>query len=544
MRRVVVVVACVVGVLWLAPVSPAARAAPGPVQAVVGSAASGATGGRSVLADFNADTYADLAVGVPFEDTSGVDTDDGGVNVIYGSASGLSATGTPDQLWGQGSPSVEGTPEEDDNYGQALATGDFNGDDYPDLAVGVPGESAAGVEDGGVSIIYGWWSGLSATAIPDQLIGQDNLNVDGVAESYDHFGESLAAGDFNLDGYADLAIGVPEEDNDIGFVNVIYGSVNGLSPTAVVLDQYWSQGHPDVEGTPNSGDDFGESLATGHFNADGYADLAIGVSGEDYRSGVVNVIYGSATGLSATAIPDQIWGQGSPNVEGNPQNDETFGWRVAAGDFGGSGANDDLAVGVPFDAGFEGAVNVIYGSASGLSATATPDQLWSQGSLNVEGGAEFGDWFGWSLTVADFGGSIHADLAVGVPFEDTVGPSSEDGGVNVIYGSATGLSATATPDQLWGQDTPDVEDTAEYNDSFGESLAAGDFNGDGDADLAVGVRDESVAHSDDGAVNVIYGSAAGLSATTVPDQLWYQGKPDVEGNPEGGDQFGWSLAST
>ena len=53
MRRVVVVVACVVGVLWLAPVSPAARAAPGPVQAVAGSAASGATGGRSVLADFN-----------------------------------------------------------------------------------------------------------------------------------------------------------------------------------------------------------------------------------------------------------------------------------------------------------------------------------------------------------------------------------------------------------------------------------------------------------------------------------------------------------
>jgi len=48
---------------------------------------------------------------VPFEDTSGVDTDDGGVNVIYGSASGLSATGTPDQLWGQGSPDVEDAAE-------------------------------------------------------------------------------------------------------------------------------------------------------------------------------------------------------------------------------------------------------------------------------------------------------------------------------------------------------------------------------------------------------------------------------------------------
>jgi hypothetical protein len=539
MRRVVVVVACVVGVLWLAPVSPAARATAGPIQAVAGAAASGgAMGGRNVLADFNADTYADLAVGVPLEDNSS-----GVVNVIYGSASGLSATDTPDQIWGQGSPSVEGNPEADDKYGSSLATGDFNGDDYPDLAIGVPKESAAGTEDGGVSIIYGWWSGLSATAIPDQFIGQDNLNVEGLAESYDHFGESLAGGDFNLDGYADLAIGVPEEDGDVGVVNVIYGSVNGLSPTAAVLDQYWWQGAPNVEGTPNSGDDFGESLATGHFNDDGYADLAIGVSGEDSRSGVVNVIYGSATGLSATAVLDQIWGQGSPDVEGSPANDETFGWRVAAGDFGGSGARDDLAIGVPFESGYEGAVNVIYGSASGLSATITPDQLWGQDTQDVEGVAEPGDWFGWSVVAADFGGSIHADLAIGVPDEDTIGLglSSDDGGVNVIYGSATGLSATTTPDQLWRQDTQDVEDTTESGDSFGESLAAGDFNGDGDADLAIGVPEED---GNVGVVNVIYGSAAGLSATTVPDQLWYQGTPDVEGTPNGGDEFGSSLTAT
>ena len=71
MRRVMVVVACVVGVLWLAPVTRTARAAPGLAP---GAAAGGAAvGGRSALADFNADTYADLAVGVPFEeDRSGV----------------------------------------------------------------------------------------------------------------------------------------------------------------------------------------------------------------------------------------------------------------------------------------------------------------------------------------------------------------------------------------------------------------------------------------------------------------------------------------
>jgi FG-GAP repeat len=118
MRRVVVVVACVVGVLWLAPVTRMARAAPGLAPAVAGAAAGGAAvGGRSALADFNADTYADLAVGVPFEeDRSGV------VNVIYGSESGLSATDTPGQIWRQGSPSVEGTPDSGDDFGFAVAS--------------------------------------------------------------------------------------------------------------------------------------------------------------------------------------------------------------------------------------------------------------------------------------------------------------------------------------------------------------------------------------------------------------------------------------
>jgi hypothetical protein len=43
--------------------------------------------------------------------------------------------------------------------------------------------------------------------------------------------------------------------------------------------------------------------------------------------------------------------------------------------------------------------------------------------------------------------------------------------VNVIYGSAGGLSATATPDQFWNQDNPNVEGTAEPSEWFGSPLA-------------------------------------------------------------------------
>src|SRR5262245_47537023 len=49
-----------------------------------------------VLADFNNDGYSDLAIG----------SKEGAVNVIYGSATGLNATSTPDQLWHQDSPSI------------------------------------------------------------------------------------------------------------------------------------------------------------------------------------------------------------------------------------------------------------------------------------------------------------------------------------------------------------------------------------------------------------------------------------------------------
>ena len=81
----------------------------------------------------------------------------------------------------------------------------------------------------------------------------------------------------------------------------------------------------------------------------------------------------------------------------------------------------------------------------------------------------------WAQT-SDFNGDGFADLAVGVPLEDT-GGRTNDGGVNVLYGSAAGLQAVGgggPDDQLWGQDSPGVEGEAEGNDQFGTTIISVD----------------------------------------------------------------------
>ena len=150
--------------------------------------------------------------------------------------------------------------------------------------------------------------------------------------------------------------------------------------------------------------------------------------------------------------------------------------------------------------------------------------------------------------ITDFNGDGFEDLAIGVPGEN-IGTIGNGGSVDVIYGSASGLSATAVPHQIFSQNSANIEDASETDDLFGWSLANGDFNNDGYSDLAIGVPGEDVGtivHA--GAVNVIYGSSAGLSATAISagngraDQFWTQDSANIKVGAEGFDLFGLSLA--
>jgi hypothetical protein len=175
-------------------------------------------------------------------------------------------------------------------------------------------------------------SGLSATTVPDQFWTQNTPNVNDLAEMSDFFGNSLSAGDFNGDGFDDLAIGVGFEDlvslfDDAGAVNIIYGSLSGLSATTVP-DQFWTQNTPNVADSSEDFDGFGRAVTSSDFNGDGRDDLAIGVDGENDAAGAVNVIYGSLSGLSATTVPDQFWTQNTPNVADSSESLDFFGARL------------------------------------------------------------------------------------------------------------------------------------------------------------------------------------------------------------------------
>jgi hypothetical protein len=400
---------------------------------------------------------------------------------------------------------------------------DFNGDSIPDLAIAAPEEDLGTADAAGVvHVLYGA-TGAGLSAIGSQLWSQDSPGIAGTAEELDRFGAALASGDYNGDGRADLAIGAPGENSFSGVVHVLYGSADGLTATG---SQLWSQASSGIEGTTEVNDQFGAALAAGDFAGDGRTDLAVGAFGENGFAGVVHVLYGSPAGL--TAAGSQLWSQDSPGVAGTVEPDDQFGVALAAADPNGD-FRGELAVGAPGENDNAGVLHLLVGSPAGL--TATGSQLWSQDNPGVAGTAEADDRFASVLTSGDWSADSRGDLAVAA-----VGENNFSGVVHVLYGSPAGLTVTGS--QLWSQDSPGIEGTAEAFDIFGGALADGDFNANGRPDLAIGAWGENSAS---GVVHVLYGSAGGLTATG--SQLWSQASPGVAGEPEGADFFGAALAA-
>jgi hypothetical protein len=354
------------------------------------------------------------------------------------------------------------------------------------------------------SVIYPIHIHATITGLPnssDWVVEGDAMDM--------YFGESVAtAGDVNGDGYSDVIVGAPNYDgqaSDMGAAFVFRGSPTGLSTIA-----NWSI-HGDA-----ADERLGYSVATaGDVNGDGYSDVIIGVPG--YRSsdsqineGAALVFHGSSAGLSATA--DWV-------AEVN-QAEAYLGYSVAtAGDVNGDGYSDVVAGAPTYDAyaydDDRGMAVVWLGGSGGLQDAGTPS--W------FEFGPSAGERYGHSVASAgDVNGDGYADLIVGAPENDS--GHINGGRAYVYHGAAEGLNTSRD----WIIYGPLLSE-------LGTSVStAGDVNGDGYADVIVGVPYYDGGQTNEGQARVYHGSATGLSDTLS----W-----SVERNVAGGALYGWSVAT-
>jgi hypothetical protein len=380
-----------------------------------------------------------------------------------------------------------------------IITGDFDGDDRDEIAFGNPSFSAS-VPSGGRAYVArrdnaNVWDVV--TTIQQGLNGYP-----GAHEAGDSFGNVLASGDFDADGYDDLAIGSLNEAvgtvDEAGAVMIEYGSATGITSARGRLLTRENDG---LTFDPLEGDRFGQSLASGDFDADGYDDLAIGATGArcpdgTTKGGAVIVLYGSAGGLVTTRT--RIFRPGVSGMQGTCTDGTQFGFDLQAAGYD-SSLTTDLAIGTRADA-----VHVVYAGDSGLETAG------NQRFTSVEVGAATGSRFGSKLAAGRvrrtttglvFG---RVSLVIGAPGEAANG-LDESGSVTILHSNGSGLTTSGA--ERWTRTAMRNVGAPAVEDRYGSSLTTGDFNDDGAVDLAIGIPYyDDGATVDDGAVEVLYSS--------------------------------------
>ena len=448
-------------------------------------------GSALAIGDFNNDGRGDLIAGAAFENFR-KRRDVGQVHVVYGNRNGLSTSN--DVVIHQGSTRVKGKSEVDDRWGTAVAVGDFDNDGYDDAVVGAAGEDTKRhVDAGGFTVLYGSANGLRGNG--SKTLTAVSKGVAGPGEPHANLGHSLAVGDFNGDGYDDVAVGAPGSGqgsvSGAGAVHIFYGSPRGIR---VSNDVRIHQNSPGIDDTREAGDGFGSALAAGDFDRDGRDDLAIGVPGEavdgHLMAGAVHIVPGGANGLRPGA--SSFITQASGDLPSEPGPDELFGASLTAAEFVGN-RRADLAIGSPGETvsgqPSAGMVHVLYGANSGLKVTGS-DGL-DKRTTGIAGAPRAGDEFGLTLAAGDFNDNGRDDLAVGAPGEG-VGQATGAGKVHVLMGAPAGIRAASHESYRLGQGRMPGEPGA--NGGFSRSIAIGDIDGDDRADMIVGAPGQTVSN--------------------------------------------------
>jgi len=380
------------------------------------------------VGDVSGDGKADMAVGAPDENVGG--NQNQGRAYIFSGADGslLFTLDTPN-------------PQAPLFFARSVAVGDVNGDGKADIAAGAHYKDVGGTDRAGRAYVF---SGADGSL----LLTLDTPNP----QHAGGFGVSVAVGDVNRDGRADIAVGAHgeyvEPYQSQGRAYVFSGADGSLLLT---LDTP----NPQYQGY------FGGSLAVGDVNGDGKGDIAVGANYEDVGG---NTDRGRAYVFSG-ADGSLLLTLNSPN----PEYQGYFGESLGVGDVNGDGRGD-IAVGAPQeDAGYgeQGRAYIFSGVDGSL--------LFTLDTPNPQYGARFG----WSVAIGDVNGGGKADIAVSA-YGENVGGNQGQGRAYVFSGADGSVLLTL--------DTPNPQADA----LFGHSVAVGDVNGDGNADMAVGAFGENV----------------------------------------------------
>ena len=425
------------------------------------TAQAGSDWGRRIVnaGDVNGDGFSDLAVSAPFYDAGHVD--EGVVFVFHGRSTANASLGD-----GSEDARIEGN-ETSARLGRALSSaGDVNGDGYADLAIGAPDWDGADGVPGAVFIFHGGAAGVGngSPANADTVLESDIAGSFGVAVA--------ALGDVNGDGFGDLAVGAPQYSAGQpleGAAFVFHGAPGGI-PDGGPADAA-ARVESDQGGLATGF--LGASVAgAGDVNGDGYADAIFGAPFFDdgqTNEGVALVLHGGPDGIASgnTSVADA-------RIQADVA-DAQLGFAVdGAGDVNGDGY-DDVIVGAPA----EREAYVFHGGPLGIG-----DQTPAGADATLASAAHV-DFGRFVAGVGDMNGDGFAEVlasAPGTPLE----PMIDDGRVLVAFGSPAGTDPTVTLG--WSQ-------LAAFADpSVGAFAAgAGDWNGDGFADVALGDPEDEQA---------------------------------------------------
>ncbi|MDB6172756.1 MAG: repeat protein [Chthoniobacteraceae bacterium] len=283
------------------------------VSVITGAMAGANSGGSLSLGDVNGDGLKDLLVGGAGAGSNF--TNKGSAYVLFGKIGAWPAGLNAADLDGITGFRIPGTVSLSGRGTTVDLHGDLNGDGIDDIVLGAPTQQVGDpfpqshTDDGTVTVVFGKKSGWTADFDPGTPDGVSGFVVTG--GKFARLGRSLATGDFNGDGFDDLAMGAPDNAGG-GQVVILYGH-NGAFAAKYDAAALPAGSGVIVGGLPG-GSRTGASVSLGDLNGDHRADLIVGSPGYSpngnttfgFGPGIANVIYGTPN-PGGPAGPDPIF---------------------------------------------------------------------------------------------------------------------------------------------------------------------------------------------------------------------------------------------